>query len=195
MADFNILAFFLRQPSKLKIASLLLDCSVDESHDYTSNITDYPQEDGFEVQDNVWLEPFKLSVKGVITDTPVAIFAEKFGVLESRVGNAYDTLLALRDSRDGFQVLTGIKIYDDMVFTSLSIKRDTDTGFSIKIEADLKQLRKVSATRTVDKQHTKNNSFINRKNKGSQQLQPTNPDAIPDQNKTDFQSTFGGLIE
>ena len=176
----NVTAFFFTPASQAQIDTIAFDCSVEESHGFTTNVTDYPQENGFYMQDNIWIEPFKLTLKGIVTDTRLQPVTKSIGVLETRVGEVYNSLLALRDKRQVFEVMTGLEIYPDMVFSSLTVERDADTGFSIRIIAELKHIRKVSAQNNINKDSTPNKSFPNNNNNGTQQLQPVNDPGLLD---------------
>jgi hypothetical protein len=191
MSISETISFFFTPISQAQIDKVTFDCAIDESHNYTANITDYPQEDGFEVQDNVWLEPFKLSLKGIISDTQLVPFGSDFGILQRRVDDVYDSLMALRDKRDVFQVMTGLKIYQDMIFTSLTLERDQETGYSMRISADLKQIKKVTSQNNINNESTNDKSFPNNKNNGNQQTQSVNVDDIPQQDKDDLSETYG----
>jgi len=197
MAVTDTFSFFFTPQSQAQIEAITFDLVRDEDHEYTSNVTDYPQEDGFEVQDNVWLEPFKLRINGIISDTQLIPFGSEFGVLQSRVGEIYDRLVALWESRETFQVMTGLKIYQDMIFSSFNVKRDQETGYSINLSVELKKIRKVSAQKNIDTHSTDHKSFPNNKNQGSQQLQPVDDGDIPQQDiddvNYDYEENLGAI--
>jgi hypothetical protein len=191
MAISETISFFFTPTSQAQIDTVMFDCSLEESHNYTANITDYPQENGFYVQDNVWLEPFKLNIKGIVSDTQLVPFGSDFGILQRRVDDVYDSLMALRDNRDVFQVMTGLKIYQNMIFTSLTLERDQETGYSMRISAEIKQLKKVASQNNINNESTNDKSFPNNQNNGSQQMQSVNTDDIPQQDKDDLSETYG----
>ncbi len=67
----------------------------------------------------------------------------------NRVKTAFDWLEALKDNKTPFTVITGLKVYYNMFFTSLSFPRDPSVGNSLKFSAQLQ------AIRTVDSQTIK----------------------------------------
>ena len=54
-----------------KIGALILDATLSHSHTYTNSVTQFPVENGFNISDHVRHEPDKLTMEGMITDTPL----------------------------------------------------------------------------------------------------------------------------
>lgn len=134
-----------------KIGAVSIDASVREVHDSDCTATDNPVEEGADVTDHVTIEPKRLSIEGVITDTPIS-----FGVVSAVEGavrtvgrlfgmgtrskNAYDKLVALQATRKPFTVVTGLKVYKNMILEKLSVPRTCDTGNSIHFTANMKEI-------------------------------------------------------
>lgn len=150
---------------KTQIGTVTIDASVTENHTTTSTPTRNPVEEGIEVTDHVSLEPAKLSIQGVISDTPLNFdiigniasgdlksltknltsgFSDTLGGT-SRSTEQYQALLALQRSRQPFKVITGIKVYENMILTSLSVDRTATTGKSIHFSADMEEIRIVKS--------------------------------------------------
>lgn len=175
---------------KLKLGAILFDCVLEETHAYESEITDYPIESGAYVQDSVWLKPFKLTIDGTITDTQL-LQNQAISNVQSRVGFVYDALIALVQTKDVFQVMTGLKLYQNMIFESWNAQRDSDTGYSIHVTGTLKQITKVSALHQTIVDTTKTKSFNKVVNQGSQQLKKTDPKTLPSKNTQDLCANYG----
>lgn len=161
-----------------KIGSIQLDCSVQETHSFKSDVTDYTVEDGGSISDNIYLQPFRLTIEGIVTDTPLTmLFTGKIGdTIQSLSEEAYDALIDLREKRILFDVVTGLMIYPNMVFESLDINRDKDTGRALHFNAQLKYIEKVSSKIIYIHEDTTNNkSFPDTQNQGNQQAQKTDP--------------------
>jgi hypothetical protein len=175
---------------KMKLGAILLDCVLEETHAYESEITDYPIENGSYVQDTVWLKPFKLTIDGTITDTQL-LDNKPTTTVQSRIGGVYDSLIALKNTKDVFQVMTGLKLYKNMIFETWSVQRDTETGYSIHLTATLKQITKVSALNQTSADTTKTKSFNKTVNQGTQQMKKTAPKTLPKKNVDDICANYG----
>ena len=122
---------FIPKDSAIEIS---LDASISEGHAFNSRVSQFPVEDGSVVADNIINDPTTLDITGFITNTPVTIFLQNAANLVDdtsggdRVKTAFDALLALRESKEPFTIVTGLKTYENMVFTSLNIPRDKSTG-------------------------------------------------------------------
>ena len=118
---------FLFGAKKIKIGSVTIDASIKEDHESNCELTENPIESGADVIDHVSMLPKKLSIEGVVSDSPVSYFEidpstgkistnfNFFGT-SSRSKDAYDTLIKLQESRTPFKVVTGLKVYDNMCF-------------------------------------------------------------------------------
>jgi len=62
-------------------SAMTLDCSVSESHDRSSIVTDNEVEDGASVTDHVRLNPIKLTIEGIITDSPISAIQSLGGLV------------------------------------------------------------------------------------------------------------------
>ena len=68
------LLFGKKYPSP-KIGSIDLDVTIREEHRFASRVTNYPVEDGTIVSDHIINEPDIVVLVGLVTDTPLSIFA------------------------------------------------------------------------------------------------------------------------
>lgn len=55
----------------VRIGRFVLDVSLSENHTYESDVTEYPVESGGSVSDNIRPKPIKVSIEGVVSDTPL----------------------------------------------------------------------------------------------------------------------------
>ena len=156
---------------KAQIGTITVDASVSEDHTASSTVTSNPVEEGANVADHVKLEPLRLSIQGVISDTPLDFeilnslakgdfkgIAKNFtsgisAVLggTSRSTEQYLALLELRKSREPFQVITGLKVYQNMILTNLTVNRTASTGKAIHFTAEMEEIRIVQS-QTVGKE-------------------------------------------
>lgn len=144
MAD-PISVLFKRNPDRrVSIGSIMLDATVEESHDFRGKLTDHPIEDGGFASDHFYLEPNRLSISGEITDSPVQFFSALGGVTNRRI-EAYEQMKELLRKGDVLTVVTGLEIYSDMVMTSFIVPRNQQTGRRLQFRAEFKQAKFVSS--------------------------------------------------
>lgn len=145
------------RPNPTKIDSLIIDCSVTESHGRESETTDHPVEEGFNITDHVRPKPDMVTIEGIVTDTPLSteqqvrvINGHNVPVNTSTApqgdpGRSKNALTFLEKLRIGqlITVATGIKVYESMQITSLTVPRDKGTIASLKFTVICKQVRVV----------------------------------------------------
>jgi hypothetical protein len=178
--------FFPVRP-KGKIGTLTIDCVVSESHKYDSDVTAYPTEDGASISEHIYNRPFKLSLSGVVSDTPVpSSFSSYIPTPQTHdqplSKQAYDYLLELRNQRTVFTVVTGLQVYANMAFENITFDRDKDTGKALSFSVELTQIKKVSA-------QTKNVSRAKIKDKYDAKTQGTTTDNQGSQRTAEIDDT------
>lgn len=142
---------FGKKYARTAIASVVLDAVLSEDHVYNSRVTNYPIEDGRIISDHIINEPETLQLTGVVSDTPLAFLAPF-----NRSINAFNTLVEIHNRRERITVVTGIKVYTDMVITSLQVPRNVASGQSLTFVIDL---QKVFLDTTVQVNFNTNNPF------------------------------------
>lgn len=130
-----------------KIGELTLDVTISENHNYSSDITQYPIEGGGNIADHIINKPVNLTVVGFITNSPVKIFG---GILErlssnralipNRVQSAFTLLTDMREIKETFTIVTGLKVYIGMFFKTLSFPRNQGTGDTLRFTATMTRL-------------------------------------------------------
>ena len=144
--------FLQVNPETFDVIEVELDASISESHKFTADVTDNPVEGGSVVSDHITLKPIELTIDGMITDSPISFLTGVVDVLsggESRSQQGFDALIALRDSRQLFTVQTGLRAYENMAMTSLTIPRRADIGQALRFQMQVRQLTIVESE-TVD---------------------------------------------
>lgn len=140
MADIDLL-FFLRPAQRNEIGTVVVDATVREHHEYTSQVTEHPIETGAMIADHVLNEPIRLTIEGEVTDTPVQILG---GLLSGEGGErrleAFDTLRALRTNRQPIDVVTGLAVYRNMIITSMIFPRTSRTGQRLQFVIELREI-------------------------------------------------------
>jgi hypothetical protein len=147
------MALTLVQRTPTTIDALELDASLTETHDVENEVTEHPVEAGYVITDHVRRKPQRVTIEGIVSNTPVISKAVRFAtggdsVEDGRAESAYATLMAIFDSAKVISIITGLKQYDNMVVESLRFPRDKNTGSTLRFTACCKEIR-VAASQTV----------------------------------------------
>lgn len=121
---------FLKQP--VSIDGIEFDALINSDEEYSSDIPQYPIEDGYEVSDNITLKPLELSMTLFVTNTPVT-HAMRHGVYPMRVDMVISRLLDMRDKKELVKIVTSDKTYEDMGLTSISIPKEVKGAREISV--------------------------------------------------------------
>ncbi len=111
------------------------DTMVSEEHRFTSRVTYYPVESGTIVSDHIINQPDIVILSGLISDTPLNIFA-----LSNRSVAAFNTLIQLHERRQVVDIVTGIKVYKNMAITSIDVPRTIKTGQTLTFNIELQRI-------------------------------------------------------
>ncbi len=137
---------FLFGPKRIgKIGSLELDAVLEEQHNYDSEVTEYPIESGESISDHVTLNPIRLTMRAFITQTPIQLLNLNTILGNDLIQTALDKLIEIRNNKDVIDVVSGLKVYSDMIMYRLSIPRDRRTGQSLQFSAEFKQIKKTAS--------------------------------------------------
>lgn len=173
-----------------KIGDIELDAKISENHNFRNVVTRFPVESGALISDHIINEPEVITMVGFITNSPVKLggrigqfvvdsLKKKPNTGSDRVKTAFTMLTDLREIKEPFDVVTGLKTYRQMVFQSIDIPRDARTGDTLRFTATMTRIPKVSA-KTVEIQNlaqndtgTKGNTKDTASNKVDKAKQPT----------------------
>ncbi|UXN34438.1 hypothetical protein N8E86_10345 [Avibacterium paragallinarum] len=123
------------------IGVLELDALLTESTSLSSQITEYPVEDGTVISDHITQESERLSLSGVITSAGILfnISLGKYKLIEAK-----ETLRELHANRELITIVTGLDVYEDFAIESLEIERNSDDGERLNITAEFRKINKVT---------------------------------------------------
>jgi hypothetical protein len=160
----NAIIFNLFRSSKFQDAQdasivMDVDATVELNPNYNAVLTQNPVENGANVNDHVKLDPIKLSVKGVVSQTPVGFAREipdvnkttpssrQFPTLGNialffgdRAQQAHDYLEFLWKSRNPFNFVSRLRLYENMIITNLQFPRNSNTGDALEFVCQMQQV-------------------------------------------------------
>lgn len=128
------------------IGELVLDARIDENHQLSNDVTQYPVEEGSNITDHVRNRPFVLTMTGHVTDSPIEYFdlSEDLNNQEgeTRSRSAFDQLITLYNDKSLVDVQTTLNLYQNMVIQDLIIPRNSSIGQELRFTATLIQITK-----------------------------------------------------
>ncbi|MBF1221555.1 MAG: hypothetical protein HXM21_00095 [Haemophilus influenzae] len=127
--------------TKTSIGSLELDALLTESTTLSSQVTEYPIEDGSVISDHITQENETLSIEGVITSAGT-LFNLNFG--KAKLIAAKETLRQLHRERALITIVTGLDVYTDFAIESCEISRTAEEGERYSVSISLRKIKKVS---------------------------------------------------
>lgn len=134
------------------------DAVLRESHHSELTVTDNPVETGNVVSDHAYMAPLRLEIEAMVSDVywgdvdasgnKVPTDGDVWASAAGRGQNAFSLLQGLQASAEPFSVQTGLKLYSNMVVTSLDADQDVSTGNVLRFRAALREVQFVT-TQTV----------------------------------------------
>lgn len=136
-----IRGLFVKQP---QVDKLKLDALLSEEHRFSQQVSQHPIEQGEDVNDHLRPEPDVLTIRGIVSKTPVSIplFLQNF---TGRYRKSFSDLRKLAKKGVIFDVVTVKRKYKDMAVLSLSIVSDRNTGEVTDFTMVCQKIRRVSA--------------------------------------------------
>jgi hypothetical protein len=144
------ITILLNQFTPGAIDSLELDCILTESHHYQNEVTEFPIEAGFSIGDHVIHKPEQVTLEAFNTNSPIIQGSES--VTDNRVKATLENLLltagydlpdaviANQNQAKVVTIVTGLRIYTNMVLTDLTIPRDHNNANALQFTATFKHL-------------------------------------------------------
>lgn len=133
---------FGKKYAQTSVAGIVLDAVLEEDHIYNASVSTYPIENNETISDHIINEPVNLQITGVVSDTPIS-FLSPF----NRSINAFDALVDVYNRKERISVVTGIKVYTDMVITTLQVPRNAQSGQSLSFNISLQKVLLDASTR------------------------------------------------
>lgn len=109
---------------------------VEEQHDDTLEITDFPVESGASISDHAFKKPERVTITAATSAT------------NENIDALYQKLLKLQAKREPFEIVTGKRKYDNMLVESLSVPTDKTREYSLWFRATCKRIRIVGVKTT-----------------------------------------------
>lgn len=160
----------------------------EEHHSDILEITEHPVEQGAKVSDHAYKRPSQVTIKFGWSNSSMGgtSGASHSGAASGQVAAIYQELLGLQAMREPFPVMTGKRLYQNMLMAELTVDTDKQTEHALMVTAIFKevllvttntiQVASVPASAQADPQATQATT-----NTGAKQLTPSttvNQDAV-----------------
>ena len=134
-----------------------IDVTLSEEHFFDNEVTEHPVERGADVTDHVRARPVRITLEGLVSDTPIgdlAIRRKEFTLINGEAfalpsDESFARLLAIRDAREPVTIETSLRSFDDMMLESLTVPRTPQNGDALRFRATFVQVQFVTNDRTT----------------------------------------------
>ncbi len=151
--------------SNKQIGDITLDAVISETTSSTVRITKNPVELGADINDHAIIEPKEYTLEGVVTDSPLfglgvisnigntftqsGFFGSSSEDSRTRSQSAYDALIALQEAREPINIQTGLKQYNNMLISNISVTQNKDNSKAIFFTAKITEII-IASTKEID---------------------------------------------
>lgn len=123
------------------IGGLVFDAVIEEQHDSSLEVTENPVETGVVVADHAYMKPQRVTITAGVSDTPLrALVRDPYLSGVSRHREAFRLMQELQARAEPFDVQTGLKLYTNMVCTSLRVQQSKDNANALMFQAELREV-------------------------------------------------------
>lgn len=155
----------------------------DETHAVSSDVTDHPVETGVNISDHVRPRPKTFTIEGIISNTPIGIFAAADAFVGGLGGagrgeDAYELLLQYWEQGRPLDLLTSLRDYSNLVITNMSVTRNAQTTNGLHITIGLKQIStsRIQETSEFSRQEPADQSRAQPADLGQKAKRPASPE-------------------
>ncbi len=140
------------------IAGMIPDVTIREQGLDELEITQHPVETGASITDHAYKRPATLALEYGWSNSSLSLLSIQdllagslptLSLGNQRVRQIYEQLLALQISRQPFQVVTGKRLYQNMLLRSIGIMTDPTTENSLAVSAQCQEIIIVSTSSTT----------------------------------------------
>ena len=117
------------------IGPVSINCILSEKHTSEIEITENPIETGAKISDHAYIKPKKVALE----------------IADQNATATYNALIAFQESRVPFYLVTGLKVYSNMLVKAINPERDKIYSNVLRATVDLQEVLIVdTATASVD---------------------------------------------
>lgn len=130
-----------------KLAHIAIDLSLEETHEHSARVTDYPVEGSTDKTDHVQLLPERVSIVGRVSRTPATLGTQLRPDFDPhRHVTAWDQLVELLETRTPFVLVTSLHVYTSMILETLSAVRNFEATNTLEFQASMRRVETAFTT-------------------------------------------------
>jgi len=172
------------------LETIAFDASLQETHAFSAQVTDFPVEEGTNISDHIRARPIELRIEAFISNNPLL----NQGLNQTSSGGVNGSQRPARTSRNSIQelaklqqlmdegvavtIFTGFKQYDNMALQSLEVPRDSTVTKGFMVSLHFKQIQTVQSKVSQIKQRTAVRIGAEKLATGNQAAKTPNPSDI-----------------
>ena len=156
---------------KTNIGGYFFDAVIRSEHSSTLRMTSHPVQTGANIVDHSYLEPATLVMEIVMSDAMDSLVPGQFTERYTKSVSAYQVLLDLQAARLPLQVLTRLKLYQNMLIEEINAPDDVKTLYGLRCSVTMREIFVVEVAKTTVSARPQTTGQSNR---GTQQ--PVEPD-------------------
>lgn len=122
-----------------------LDATLEVSLSHSMVVTSSPVEDGASISDHAQEQPASVTIRSLVSATPLRIFSFNPIIGDARPRAALEVMLELQSNRELVRIVTDLKTYDSMALTNFNAPRRADTKNALLFTATFQEVRLVSS--------------------------------------------------
>lgn len=138
-------SLFFKGNRRYGIGSIEFDLVLSENHNFTSKVSTHPIEDGSEIADHIDNELENGVLNGLISNYSVNVGE----ITSNRAQDVFEALIALWNEKTPVTITTVLRVYNDVVITSMPFMRDASQGESLPISISFRRIRIVKLEEVV----------------------------------------------
>lgn len=124
--------YALIAPAGRSIGTIIPNVTIREVHTDEDTITVFPVETGTPISDHVFANPKLVEI--------TCGFSDATGGFSGYVQQVYEAFLALKAQREPFDVSTGKRLYQNMLFANLTVITDETSEYALMVTAKLQEV-------------------------------------------------------
>lgn len=125
-----------------RFGEFTFDATFSEQHESSLDVTEFQVEDGSTISDNAVIKPKRLTIEAGVSDAVLKRQQDDpFDQGGSRAEAAYRLLVELQETREPFDIVTGLRTYRSMMLVSLRATQDANSDSVLDFTAECKEVR------------------------------------------------------
>lgn len=145
------------------VGVITFDLILTEGHNFTNTITQFNVEDGSVISDHIRNDLFVGTVSGLISN--YSLFTN--GIFSNRAQEAFDAIETLWREKTLVDIVTVLKVYNNVGISNVSMSRDSDSGEELVVDFTFQEINIVSLQEVIIEATIKLPNMNNNQNRQS----------------------------